>query len=59
VWDSGTEDMQTYSRFQVDENGSRDVACIVGLVEEDVLAITTFGRKVLEVAILTDTMFLT
>ena len=34
-------------------------AGVVRLVEEDVFAIATFGRKVFEVAVLADAMFLT
>jgi hypothetical protein len=35
------------SWFEVEEDGTRDVASIVGLVKEDVLAITALTRKVL------------
>lgn len=50
--------MLTYSRLQIDQDRSGNVSCVVGLVEEDVLAIAAFSRKVLEVAILANSMFL-
>lgn len=34
------------SGFEVEEDSSGDVARIVGLVEEDILAITAFGREI-------------
>ena len=49
----------SYSRFEVHQDGAWDVARIVGLVEEDILAITSFSRKVLEVSVAVDSMFLT
>ena len=36
----------------------RDVARVVGLVEEDILAVAAFGRVGCEVAVLVDTVFL-
>lgn len=45
--------------FQVDQDGPRDVPSVVALVEEDVFAIATLGCKVLEISILTDSVFLT
>jgi hypothetical protein len=43
-----------YAWFEVQQDRSRDVTCIVGLVEKDVFAVAAFGRKVFEVAILRD-----
>jgi hypothetical protein len=40
--------------LEVEQDGARDVARVVGLVEEDVLAVAALGRKVLQVAILVD-----
>ena len=37
----------TYTRFEIDEDSSGNVSGIVGLVEEDILAVTTFRSKVL------------
>jgi hypothetical protein len=48
-----------YSRFQVHQDGAWDVARIVGLVEEDILAVAAFGSKVLEIAVAIDAVFLT
>lgn len=44
--------------FQVYEDRSGYISCIVTLVVEDILAITAFGRKVFQVAILVDSVFL-
>lgn len=49
---------ETYSRFQVYQDRSRDVSCIVTLVVEHVLAVAALGRKLLEVAISSDSMLL-
>jgi hypothetical protein len=38
--------------LEVEQDGARDVARVVGLVEEDVLTVATFGREVLQVTIL-------
>lgn len=46
------------TRFQIYQNRSRDVSRIVGLVEEDIFAVTALCRKFLQVTILTDPMFL-
>jgi hypothetical protein len=40
--------------LEVEQDGARDVARVVGLIEEDVLAVAALGGKVLEVAILVD-----
>jgi hypothetical protein len=40
--------------LEVEQDGARDIAGVVGLVEEDVLAVAALGRKVLQVAILVD-----
>lgn len=47
-----------YSRFQVYQDGPRDVSGIVALVEKDVFPVAPFGRKVLQVAILANAVFL-
>jgi hypothetical protein len=46
--------MREHTRLKVDEQRTRDVLLVVGLVEEDVLAIAAVRRKVLEDAILAD-----
>jgi hypothetical protein len=43
-----------YAWFEVQQDCTRDVACIVRLVEENVFAVAAFGCKVFEVAILRD-----
>lgn len=48
----------SYSGFEIHQNGAWDVARVVGLVEEDILAVAAFCRKVLEVAIAIDAVFL-
>jgi hypothetical protein len=48
----------TYTRFQVDENRSRDISRVVRLVEKHVLPVTALCRKLLQIAILTYAMFL-
>ena len=45
--------------LEVEEDCAGNVASIVRLVEEDILAVAAFCRKVLEVAIAIDTVFLT
>lgn len=40
------------ARFEVEQDGARDVARVVRLVEEDVFAVAAFGREVFEVAVL-------
>ena len=46
--------MREHTRLKVDEQRTRDVLLVVGLVKEDVLAIAAVRRKVLEDAILAD-----
>jgi len=43
---------RTHPRFEVDEDRTRDVVLVVGLIEEDVLAIAALGRPLFE-----DTLF--
>lgn len=45
--------------FQVNEDSARDVTCVVALVEEDVFPVTALGRKILKIAILANSVFLT
>jgi F0F1-type ATP synthase gamma subunit len=47
-----------YPWLQVDEDGPRDVSCVVALVKEDILAVAAFSRKLLEIAVLVDPMLL-
>lgn len=44
--------------FQVDEDCPWDVPCVVALVEEDVFPVTALRRKILEVSILPNAVFL-
>lgn len=48
-----------YPWLKIEKDSAGNVSCVVGLVEEDILAITTFRRKVFEIAILIDPMLLT
>jgi hypothetical protein len=48
VYDSG---------FEVEEDGAGDVACVVGLVEEDIFAVAAFGCEVFEVSVLIYAVF--
>lgn len=47
------------ARLEIYEDSSRNVSRVVALVVEDIFPITAFCRKVLEVAILIDAVFLT
>jgi hypothetical protein len=47
-----------YPWLEVDEDGPWDVSCVVALVVKDIFAVAAFGRKVLEVPVLVDAMFL-
>lgn len=49
---------RSYSGFEVHQNGTRNVARVVGLVEEDIFAVAAFCSKVFEVAIAIDAVFL-
>ena len=49
----------THTRLQVYEYGSGDVSRIIRLIEEDILAVTALGRKVLQVPILANSVLLT
>jgi len=46
------------TRLEIDQDRSRDVSGVVALVVKDIFAVTALGRKVLEVSILTDSVFL-
>jgi hypothetical protein len=52
-------DRVEHPRLQVEQDGARNVASVVGLVEEDVFAVAAFGRKILEIAVLVDAVLLT
>lgn len=49
----------TYSWLQIDQYCTGNISCVVRLVEKNVLPISTFRGKVLQVSILTDSMLLT
>jgi hypothetical protein len=46
------------SWLEIKEDGAWDVASVVGLVEEDIFAVTSFAREILEVSVLVDAVFL-
>lgn len=46
-----------HARLEIQEDGAGNVACVVGLVEEDIFAVAAFGREGLEVAVAVDAMF--
>lgn len=48
----------TYSWLEVNQDGAWDVPRVVALVIKDIFAIAAFSCKVLEVAVLTDPVFL-
>lgn len=48
----------TYSGFEIDQDGPRNVSSVVALVEEDVFAVAALGREVLQVSVLADAMLL-
>lgn len=48
-----------HSWFKIYQNSPRNVSCVVTLVEEDIFAIPTLGRKVFEISVLIDAMLLT
>lgn len=50
---------RTYSRFQINQDGSGDVSRVVALVVEDIFAVAALGRKIFEVSVLADAVFLT
>jgi hypothetical protein len=52
-------DRVEHAGLEIEENGSWDVPRVVRLVEEDVLAVAAFGRKVFEVAVAVDAVLLT
>jgi len=47
-----------YPRLEIDEDSPRNVARIVTLVVENILAVTAFCRKVLKVSVLTNPVLL-
>lgn len=46
-----------HTRFEVEEDRTGDVSCVVGLVEEDIFAVAAGGRKVFEIPVLVDAVF--
>ena len=50
---------RTYPRFQINQDGSGDVSRVVALVVKYILAVAALGRKVFEVSVLADAVFLT
>ena len=55
--EQGSAERETYPRLEIDEDGTRNVVLVVGLVKEHVLAIATLGRPFLEDAFLVDAVF--
>jgi hypothetical protein len=51
-------DRVEHARLEIEQNGAWNVSRVVGLVEEDVLAVAALGRKVLEVAVAVDAVLL-
>ena len=47
----------TYPRFEIDENGTRNVVLVVGLVKKHVFAIAAFSRPFFEDAFFVDPVF--
>jgi hypothetical protein len=47
------------SRFEVEEDRARDISCVVGLVEEDILPVSPLCCKILEVSVLVDAVLAT
>jgi len=47
------------ARLEVEQDGAWDVASVVGLVEEDILAVAAFGREVFEVPVTVDAVLKT
>ena len=58
AWVKRGSDRTAYSGFEIHQDGAWDVARIIGLVEEDIFAVTSFAREILEVSVLVDTVFL-
>lgn len=50
--------MQAYSWLQIDQYSSWNVSRVIRLIKEDIFSISTLSRKVLEVSILADAVFL-
>ena len=48
----------THSWLEIDQDSAGDVAGVVALVVEDILAVAALGRKVLEIPVLADAVFL-
>lgn len=48
-----------HSRFEIEKNGARDVSSVVGLVEKNIFPVATFGREILEIAVLVNAVLLT
>lgn len=58
MYGSSAERETTYPWLEVDQDGAWDVPCVIALVIKDIFAVTAFGRKILEVPVLTDAVFL-
>ena len=55
--DAAIDVQKVYPRLKIEKNGSWDVASVVGLVEENVFAVTAFCRKVFQITVSIDTVF--
>jgi hypothetical protein len=55
--DSAVDVQEIYPRLKIKENGSGDVARVVGLVEENVFAVTALCREVFQITVSVDTVF--
>ena len=49
---------ETNSRLQIDQDGAGNIVLVICLVEEDIFAVATLRREVLQIAILVDAMLL-
>lgn len=49
----------TYARLQVDKDRAWNIMLVVRLVEEDIFAVSTFGRPFLEDTFFVDSVFST
>jgi hypothetical protein len=52
-----TKDAPTYSWFEINKDGTGYIVLVVGLVEEHIFAISSFGRPFLEDAFFVYTVF--
>lgn len=50
--------LTTYSRLEIDQDGSWNISRVVALVEEDVFSVGAFCCKILEIAVLPNAVLL-